>query len=87
MSRQKEIVETIKNTINIIEDAFFEIDIAMLQCPDIKSFTNKFISNIDILKSQLKELENSDTSHNLISSNSDIMIDTINYQQLKKFIT
>jgi len=78
------ITNSINDTINTLEDAFFEIDIAILQCPDIKSFTSKFASNIDILKSHIKQLKAINNSFNLSSGDNNIVLDTINYQQLNR---
>ncbi len=79
MSGNNNIIDSLTNTVNKLEDAFFEIDLGLLQCPDIKKFTGEFITNIDLLKQQISLLSRTTNNYN-----STVNLDFITYQQLNK---
>jgi hypothetical protein len=67
----------IKSLLEDVENAFFNIDNAILQCPDIKAFSAKFMRNMDIAIETLEKL----TANSKTLAQPDVDVDFINTQQ------
>lgn len=78
MSQQS--LEYLKGLVEGLENAFYEIDSGILDCPDMKAFNTKFMKNID---EAIKLLDTMISNQNGTNSEfkSECHIDFINQKQ------